>query len=146
MTWHKQGWLQHMWSPYLSIALIDEKSGFPTGAVPSQQLLLLEPLPGLKCIRFWSPASQPPAPSRAPQTHLTISGTSWEWEPCAPNVLKGWKRGWGFLLLLPRHGQKMYAKYPDSELRSYFSMVEKDYYKISITLRIQTGASLVAQW
>ena len=50
-----------------------------------------------------------------------------------------------FLLLLPRHGQKMYAKYPDSELRPYFSMVEKDYYEISITLRVQTGPSLVAQ-
>ena len=46
----------------------------------------------LKCIRFWSPAFQPPLPSRAPQTPPTISGTSWEWEPCAPNVLRGWKR------------------------------------------------------
>ena len=36
---------------------------------------------------------------------------------CPQRVEKAWR----FLLLLPIHGQKMYAKYPDSELRPYFS-------------------------
>lgn len=117
--------------------LTDEKSGFATRAVPSQQLLLFQPLPG-----GWA---------HQILISITIASVSHQGSPSSPYHFRyplgmgtlctvcpqSLEKGWGFLLLLPRRGQKMYAWYPELELRPCFSMVEEDYYEVSIPLRVK---------